>query len=104
MISRFERLSGSPAKPLPQIGMICLDLETSLTNHAEFGVDKMSGISPIRASYRAAWTNWHETLALGSSVPLSFPHAPRHFAAPEAMRVSAQDIHINLSAAREMEA
>lgn len=103
MIARFERVAGTPAQPLPQIGMICLDLETSLTNHSEFGVGKTTGLSPIRADYRQSWVDWHKTLPSGKAAPLSFPHEPRQFEAPEAMRVSAADIRTNLAAAMAME-
>lgn len=69
------------------IGMICLDIESSLTNHQEHGVSKVSGISPIRKNYQKYWKEWHRNL-LPNQVYLDFPQATRRFEAPADMCVN----------------
>ncbi|MFD2741606.1 glycosyltransferase family 2 protein [Sulfitobacter aestuarii] len=96
MISRAKRLLGDDFADLPQIGMICLDLETSLTNHPIHGVDKVLGVSSVRADYRDDWTAWQNDKMTNENSRLDFPQVkPRYRAAPE-MTVPYSDIMENL--------
>ena len=81
---------------LPQISMICLDLETSLTNHPVHGVDKSKGISPIRANYHAAWGSWVNENKDADSVFLPLIQETRRYAAAKEMVVSHLDVRENL--------
>lgn len=86
MIARTRALIGAEFRTYDQIGMICLSEPTSLTNHPEFGVRGVGGLSPVRTAYKNAWTAWHKGLkAEAAYVP--FPNANRAFAAPEKMLV-----------------
>ncbi|XLY90013.1 glycosyltransferase [Ectopseudomonas mendocina] len=70
-----------------QVGMLCLDHESSLTNHATLGIDRTSsGISPVRLAYREAWQEWHQYLHMGS-YKLAFPLIERPYDAPRVMQV-----------------
>ncbi len=90
MIARAEIAAGLSILRLRHIGMLCLDLETSLTNHPEHGVCKVNGISETRRIYRAAWEQWHKSCDC-SSIFLPFPHCPRLFHAPDAALVPMED-------------
>lgn len=96
MIARTEGFLGDRFGVLEQISMICLDLETSLTNHAAHGVDKVTGISPIRANYRSAWTDWHNTELSKSDRFVNFPLIERLFDAAPEMTVPVEDAKKNL--------
>lgn len=91
MIARTQGLLGDGFTPLQQIGMICLDLETSLTNHPEHGVHKTDGVSPIRAAYRDSWTHWHKTKMKEGNAYLPFPQERRRYDAGQQMIVPFAD-------------
>lgn len=97
MISRATHLLGDSFSELKQITMICLDLESSLTNHPDHGVHKVHGVTPIRATYRDAWAKWHKNSLSPANSYLSFPHKSRRFPAPEEMLVPHQNITENLA-------
>src|SRR5690606_2003011 len=78
LIGRAEQLLGDRFLRTGNVGMFCLDLETSLTNDPEFGVSKDTGISPTRQAYRRAYLEWHAGLTEGSA-RLSFPLTERKF-------------------------
>jgi len=73
------------------VSMLCLDVETSLTNHVQTGVSKTTGVSPVRRMYRDSWTTWHDTLSPEQSF-MDFPQTPRFFAAPKEMEVPLEDV------------
>ncbi|RVV97191.1 glycosyltransferase family 2 protein [Mesobaculum littorinae] len=98
MISRATQLLGDDFASMKQITMICLDLETSLTNHPEHGVDKVRGISPIRSQYRDSWTNWQKTEMNESNSYLEFPQKVRRYKAADEMVPSLRSINENLQA------
>lgn len=89
MIARAKESVGSGFLELAFPGMVCLDLETSLTNHAEFGVSKATGISDIRRQYRDSFRKWHQRRGQDTSFLLPEIHVPRAFHAPDAMIVDA---------------
>ncbi|WP_297772757.1 glycosyltransferase family 2 protein [uncultured Roseovarius sp.] len=97
MIARAELLLGDAFVTLPQISMICLDLETSLTNHPEHGVDKVRGVSPIRGDYRDSWAAWHQDKMTPQNAYLDFPQKDRRYKAADEMVVSWQNQMANLS-------
>ncbi|MCA0930412.1 glycosyltransferase family 2 protein [Ruegeria profundi] len=100
MIMRAETALGSKFGVVEQIAMICQDLETSLTNHPIHGVSKQTGVSPVRANYRDAWTKWLEGAAEASHVHLKFPQKGRRYDAASEMVVSWRDQLANLSEPR----
>ncbi len=96
MGARARALLGEAYMDLPMISMVCLDLETSLTNHSEFGVSKASGISPIRASFLYAWDDWHKSNFGDAGPYMPFPLVNRRYAAPVEMAVPLADVEANL--------
>ena len=78
MISRAQTVLGEAFQVFGQIGMICLDLHTSLTNHPEHGVRTDTGMSTIRAKYRDTWTLAHQGLTAGDAY-LAFVQPTRRY-------------------------
>jgi len=98
MISRARTILGHDFKHFHQIGMICLSLPSSLTNHPEMGVTSKAtgGLSSTRQAYKAAWTNWHKSLVGQSTGMMLFPiSSERPYPAPKEMVVPASDVFIN---------
>ena len=96
MIARAQTVLGDGFRELRQVGMICLDLEMSLTNHAEHGVDRTKGISPVRVAYRGSWREWHATNLPGSLAYLGFPQTERRYDAADSMIVDLEAVRSNL--------
>ena len=96
MIFRAEKVLGHKFGLIKKIGMICQDLETSLTNDPMHGVDKAKGISPIRANYRSSWESWMQNSDQVESFYLPFPQLIRRYKAPAEMEVPIDDILSNL--------
>ena len=88
MIARAKKILGDSFVEFKQIGMICLDLETSLTNHSQHGVDKVKGVSPIRKKYRDSWMKWHEECLVDENAFLDFPLKERRYSADKEMQVA----------------
>ncbi|WP_173195730.1 glycosyltransferase family 2 protein [Parvularcula mediterranea] len=102
MITRVEMVLGRQLVRLPTISMICLDEPTSLTNHADHGVSKVTGVSNVRQDYRNNYTDWHK--GLPTSRPfMPFPQEVRPFPAPDAMRVTRDDVEVNLEVASDLQ-
>ncbi|MDM7458512.1 MAG: glycosyltransferase family 2 protein [Paracoccus sp. (in: a-proteobacteria)] len=97
MIARAMATLGDRFGVVPQIAMICQDLETSLTNHPEHGVNKQTGISPVRTNYRAAYIAWLDRVSSDDPVYLEFPQHSRRYDAADEMVVPFHDIMANLS-------
>jgi glycosyltransferase involved in cell wall biosynthesis len=99
LIARTQALIGEEFKRLPQISMLCMNFEGSLTNNPDYGVTRTAGPSQIRIAYSNAWRAWHKTLAEAPQTAqrLAFPPAAtsRPFPAPEAARVPLHDIRRN---------
>lgn len=91
LLGRARLKLGSEFAEFPTIGMICLDLETSLTNHPETGIRTPVGLSPIRTIYKDAWSRFH-SLASSSELFFPFPQKSRKFEVAEALGVSNEDI------------
>lgn len=99
MISRTKRILGDEFRSIPQIGMLCLSMETSLTNHVDFGIRTAAGgLSPIRAAYVSAWTKEHETRPI-DQLYMPFPNANSPYAKDEGHKVPVASVHENLRAA-----
>lgn len=97
MIARAEKLLGSEFKNFQQIGMICLDLETSLTNHPDHGIrSNNGGLSTTRKEYRASWLNWQDEQLDFDSAYLSFPLLVPRYKADSSMRVDHTTVINNL--------
>ncbi len=101
LINRFKAITGQALMEVDQVLMLCLDLESSLTGHSEYGIDPEKGLSPIRKQYHEAYMTWHAQLSKAQSPNwrLSFPPAGgnRRFSAPLQMVVPEMDISHNLS-------
>lgn len=103
LMGRAEWLLGKEVGRVRQISMFCLSHENSLTNHQEYGVDRLSGPSEVRKRYAAAWMEWHEQLGPGDSAAARFDFPPaleaeRAFAAPDEAQVPAAAIRRNHAA------
>lgn len=95
MIGRAEILMGSRFKRIDNIGMFCLDLDTSLTNDPEHGVSKVNGVSATRKMFRESYTKWHKNISEGNA-RMPFPHLERKYPAPDAMLVRRESILKNI--------
>lgn len=102
LISRTQAVIGDEFTKFPQISMLCMNLEGSLTNHATHGVDRTAGPSQIRRDYSAAWMKWHKALKdSGSPAKLVFPRPKgqnRPFPAPDAATVPMFKVRRNYAA------
>lgn len=92
LIARAQKIIGDEFTKFRQIGMLCMNLEGSLTNHPEHGVARTTGPSQTRKDYSAAWMKWHNSLEGEGQgrAKISFPPAPdsmRHFSAPDVIRI-----------------
>jgi glycosyltransferase involved in cell wall biosynthesis len=90
-IARADLLLGKRFRNERQVTMFCLDHEDSLTNHTEFGINRVTGVEGIRQDYRKSWVAWQKNLKAGD-VYLPFPQAERRFPAPAEMLVPQSDI------------
>lgn len=99
MIYRAEKLLGDKFGVISQIGMICQDLETSLTNHPLHGVKSVKETSPIRANYKSSFQTWMQLSNKAESYYLPFPQQKRRYKASAEMVVPLDDILINLQGA-----
>lgn len=98
MIARAEGLLGAEFKNFKQISMICLDLETSLTNHPQHGIRSNNGnMSDSRKNYRESWMNWQKDELSFETAKLLFPQDKRRYSAVEEMAVSYENQVKNLS-------
>ena len=96
LIGRARAVLGAAFRDYRQLGMICLDAETSLTNDPVHGVRTEGGLSPVRQAYKTAWRAWHRTLT-PETAHLAFPQPERRFAAPEAAAVPSPAIEAVLA-------
>jgi hypothetical protein len=98
MIARVEAIMGRAVRVMPVIGMICLDLDTSLTNDRVTGVSRSAGMSPMRLAYLKAYRQWHSS-SEPDDLAIPFVDSERRFKAPDAMCVSVEDISANMTEA-----
>ena len=101
MIMRAEKSLGDRFGVVEQIAMLCQDLEASLTNHPVHGVNKQTGISPVRSNYRVAWTKWLKDSSAGARVYLDFPQGQRRYDAAAEMVVPWNDQVVNVPAGKK---
>lgn len=87
IIKRSERALGHSLPVLDAVTMLCLDVESGLTRHPEFGLraGPNGGLSSVRASYVKAWNNWHDSL--GGNFNMPFPHRGEMYSVPNEMQV-----------------
>ena len=95
MIARVRKVLGSRFAELWQLGMICLDSESNLTNDPIHGVRSQSGTSPTRRAYRDSWHAWHKKMN-PQDAWLGFPPARRPFDAPAVVTVPLETTRVNL--------
>lgn len=99
MILRAESLLGERFGLISHVGMICLDLETSLTNHSLHGVGREKGVSLMRSNYRDSWSTWMQDSNEIKDFYLPFPQQKRRYKCSSEMEVPLKDILINLQGA-----
>lgn len=87
LIDRAQIVLGEKFGVIQKISMICLSLETSLTNHPVTGVRTVNGMSAVRALYRNNWSDWHKNFKQGDRVYLDFPLVNRPYLVPSEMDV-----------------
>lgn len=92
MVARAKKTLGDSFVEYREIGMLCLDWDGSLTNHTTFGVDKTTGLSPIRRRYKNAWQQWHRENLRSETAFLPFPQPHRRYDADESMIVNGAEI------------
>lgn len=75
IMGRAECLNNSGFTRLNNLGisMLCLDLDNGLTNHHQYGIDKINGVSEPRKKYAIAARKWHESIRLTQDGYLEFP-------------------------------
>lgn len=95
MIARTQALLGDGFDFVHDIGMICLNHDTSLTNSADSGVGDI-GMSPTRVAYKETWKHLHVAGMDPTLAYLPFPQTRRRHAAPAEMVVPLADIRANL--------
>jgi glycosyltransferase involved in cell wall biosynthesis len=96
LISRARLAEEVNYQELPLIGMICQDLETSLTNNPIYGVDKQNGAMLPRLDYGHAWKAWQAGLS-PDNLKLEFPqYKQRSFPIPEEAVINLLDIIKNI--------
>ncbi|MDM7459431.1 MAG: glycosyltransferase family 2 protein [Paracoccus sp. (in: a-proteobacteria)] len=81
MIERARKILGSGFQDFDIFAMLCLNLQTSLTNHPEFGLRTVSGISDVRKEYNRRWREWHQNTP-AESLKMIDPFGQRPFEAP----------------------
>lgn len=102
VINRCRSILGSNFRILDQLGMICLDSDTGLTSHPEFGTRGRT--SPVRKKYKKLFLSWHNSLGAYKKTGqyiLSFPNHPRKFKAPIESAVNHADLVLNEELRRE---
>ncbi len=94
LMARAKKVLGPGYRELEEVGMLCLDSETGLTNHPEYGVDRVTGPSDVRLQYSESWKKWQSQTS-GAGLRLSFPPAERAFSVPDVMSVDPAGINRN---------
>lgn len=84
LLSRAAIALGYPISFANILTMLCLNIDTSLTNHTESAI-KEGHISGNRFAYRQAWSAWHDTLDANSTY-LPIDQGRHYFDAPLAMQ------------------
>ena len=64
--------------------MFCLESKTSLTNHPEYGISKVTGMSDIRRRYFESFKKWQKET---TNYYIEFPLSKRPFEAPIEMQI-----------------
>lgn len=96
MIARVGDLLGDGLHLVRRPVMLCLTSADGLTGDADHGVDVVTGLSPTRRSYQAAWRAWHGRTAPDDRY-LPFPPSGAHFQVPDVMLVPEEDIRAVIS-------
>ena len=93
LLLRSEHILGHLVKEVPVISMLCRDTAGSLSNHPVHGTRvKGQYLSDTRREYVTAIRNWLKTIPPESLPSLPFPHDPRYYPIPNAMRTSEEAI------------
>lgn len=92
MINRIGIALGHEVETFDTVGMLCLDLDTGLSKHEEWGIDHPARQDSPRQKYRRAWLKWHEALTASSDLYMPFPQKDRRFIAENGVTVSAFDV------------
>lgn len=88
LIDRAEIILKEKFGVIRQISMICLSLDSSLTNNPVTGIRADSGrMSKTRKEYKDSWVEWHEKIKRGESGYVGFPSFNRSYKVPDEMDV-----------------
>ncbi|MGJ7461880.1 glycosyltransferase [Halomonas sp. MA07-2] len=90
LIDRAAIYLGKDIPRYDTLGMVCLNLESSLSNHPEWGIQSVDGQDSPRKLYRSAWQSWHGEIKgkRDSKLYLPFPQRKRSFDADQNVLVS----------------
>lgn len=94
LISRARHVIGDRFLELAQIGMLCLDVPQSLTNDPVTGIRTETGLSPVRAAYKAAWDRAHRISTEGHHLP--FPLETPRYLDQDGFSVPVEDVRRNI--------
>lgn len=97
LIGRAQKIMGNEFAYVPHIGMIGLDLPSSLSNNPLHGVSNINGKSRTRRVYAEEYQIWHRKINNTKS-QISFPSETRKFKAPNVMIVPSKAIQTNIIA------
>lgn len=101
VINRCRTIAPDKFHIFDMVGMLCLDSDTGLTAHPEFGT--RGAMSPVRKKYKRAFLKWHETCVLKGAIKklkMPFPYKNRKFNAPPEAVVTSDLVIENLEQAR----
>ncbi len=99
IMNRIKSYDNHAYKEVDIFSMICLEVQSSLTNHPEFGISKTTGLSPARKFYLQQYKLWHSNLKQ-DNIYMKFPLQKRPFNVNKLSVVSYDDIMKNLKKVR----
>lgn len=90
LIDRAAIYLGKDIPRYETLGMVCLNLASSLSNHPEWGIQSVDGQDSSRKLYRSAWKSWHSEIKRkrDGNLYLPFPQRKRSFDADQKVLVS----------------
>ena len=92
IISRARILLGDRFLDFPKISMLCLDLESNLTNDPITGIRTSTGLSSVRKGYKDAWSESHKIIR-PSDCFMSFPSIAHRYGSDESHFVAIGNIN-----------
>ncbi|MGP5191816.1 glycosyltransferase [Vreelandella alkaliphila] len=103
VINRCRTIAPEKFHIFDMVGMLCLDSDTGLTAHPEFGT--RGAMSPVRKKYKRAFLKWHETCKdkkVLNKLKMPFPYKNRKFSAPSEAVVNSELVIENIEHANSL--